>query len=101
MKIAKPSKIKLITKFDSDVERSESLQKLESVKQSLLDYGVTLTVEERASLHDRQVRLSNGWVIKIGRGFDIYQKPADWFQIGVNDMELRPCLETTVDVFKG
>ena len=101
VKLGKPSKIKLITKYDSDQERNDSIQKLEAVKQSLSDFGVTLTIEERPSLHDRQVRLSNGWIIKIGRGFDIYQKPADWFQIGATDMELRPCLETTVDIFKG
>jgi ATP-dependent Lon protease len=39
-------------------------------------------------------------VIKIGPGFDIYQKPDDWFSIGVYDLELRPCLETMVDIFK-
>lgn len=50
-------------------------------------------------IHDRQVKIDNGWVIKIGRGFDIYQKPDDWFTIGASDLEMRPCLETMVDVF--
>ena len=54
-----------------------------------------------SALHDREIRLDNGWVVKIGRGFDIYQKPGDWFEIGSNDLDLRPCLETTVDIFKG
>ena len=45
-----------------------------------------------------QTRLSNGWTIKIGRGFDIYQRPDDWLQVGANDLDLRPCLETNVDV---
>ena len=50
-------------------------------------------------LHDREIRLSSGWTVKIGRGFDIYQRPDDWLNIGANDLDLRPCLETTVDVF--
>ena len=59
-----------------------------------------LITEENSALHDREIRLDNGWVVKIGRGFDIYQKPGDWFEIGSNDLDLRPCLETTEDIFK-
>jgi ATP-dependent Lon protease len=42
----------------------------------------------------------NGWVIKIGRGLDFYQPPEDWFSVGATDIDLRPCLETRVDIFK-
>jgi ATP-dependent Lon protease len=100
IKLGKPSTIHLYTKFDIESERVEAMAKLDTLKQSLLAFGVNLQVTERPSLHDRQVRLSNGWVIKIGRGFDIYQRPNDWFQIGATDMELRACLETTVDIFR-
>ncbi len=37
---------------------------------------------------------------KVSRGFDIYQKPDDWLHIGANDLGLRPCLETNVDVVR-
>ena len=100
LKNCKPSKIKLVTKFDSDLERTDSMTKLDSLKLSLLNSGITFTIEENSALHDREIRLDNGWVVKIGRGFDIYQKPGDWFEIGSNDLDLRPCLETTVDIFK-
>ena len=100
LKNCKPSKIKLVTKFDSNLERTESMTKLDSLKLSLLNSGITFTIEENSALHDREIRLDNGWVVKIGRGFDIYQKPGDWFEIGSNDLDLRPCLETTVDIFK-
>ena len=100
LKNCKPSKIKLITKFDSDLERTDAMTKLDSLKLSLLNSGITFTIEENSALHDREIRLDNGWVVKIGRGFDIYQKPGDWFEIGSNDLDLRPCLETTVDIFK-
>jgi ATP-dependent Lon protease len=52
-------------------------------------------------MHDREIRLDNGWIIKIGRGLDFYQKPNGWFEIGANDLFLRKCLETKVDIFKG
>ena len=51
-------------------------------------------------IHDRAVKMDNGWVVKIGRGFDIYQPPDNWFTIGSQDLSQRPCLETTVDVYR-
>lgn len=44
-------------------------------------------------------RLSNGWTIKIGRGLDYFKAPESKFSLGFFDMDLRPCHETTVDVF--
>jgi hypothetical protein len=43
--------------------------------------------------------LSNGWIIKIGRGLDYFKAPESKFSLGFFDMDLRPCYETTVDVF--
>ena len=61
---------------------------------------VELKVLINENLHDREIRFDNGWVIKIGRGLDFFQKPDLWFGIGANDLTLRRCLETKVDVFK-
>ena len=44
-------------------------------------------------------RLSNGWIIKIGRGLDMYKATEGKFVIGFCDFDLRRCHETTVDVF--
>lgn len=44
-------------------------------------------------------RLSNGWIIKIGRGLDYFKAPNGKFVLGSCDLELRPCSETTIDVF--
>ncbi len=60
-----------------------------------------LDIKKRPNMHDREIRLDNGWIIKIGRGLDFYQKPNGWFEIGANDLFLRKCLETKVDIFKG
>lgn len=44
-------------------------------------------------------RLNNGWIIKIGRGLDIYKATEGKFVIGFCDFDLRKCHETTVDIF--
>lgn len=75
-------------------------EKMDELKQSLLEIDVMLTVELSAVLHDREIRIDNGWTVKIGRGLDFYQKPDGWFTIGANDYALRRCLETKVDVFR-
>jgi ATP-dependent Lon protease len=100
VRLGAPKKITLITKFDHQTEEDEAMAKLGTISESLKLFNVELLIRKRATLHDREVRLSNGWIVKIGRGFDIYQRPEDWLHIGANDLSLRQCLETNVDVVK-
>jgi ATP-dependent Lon protease len=100
VRMAKPTKIKLVTKFEDEVEKSEAMAKLAVIGESLKAHDVEFTVEVKETLHDRHIVLSNGWTVKIGRGFDIYQRPDDWLHIGASDMDLRPCLETSVDIYR-
>lgn len=93
-------RINLITRFDNDTDVSFVVARLEELKQSLLEADVTLDVQINPNLHDREIQLDNGWVIKIGRGLDFYQKPDNYFELGVYDLNLRKCLETKVDIFK-
>jgi ATP-dependent Lon protease len=44
-------------------------------QQSLLDLDVELAIKLNPNIRDREIRLDNGWVIKISRGLDFYQKP--------------------------
>lgn len=53
-----------------------------------------------ANMYDREIRIDNGWTIKIGRGLDFCQRPDSWFGMGANDISLARCLETKVDAFK-
>ena len=94
-------KICLITGYDDKTQLAEIAEKMEELKQSLLDLDVELEVKLNPNIHDREIRIDNGWTIKIGRGLDFYQKPGGWFEVGANDMSLRKCLETKVDIYRG
>ena len=69
------NKIKLITSYDDTTDREELMDNLEELKESLLDRDVVLEITLRKELHDREIRIDNGWIVKIGRGLDFYQKP--------------------------
>lgn len=100
LKAGTVKKINLITGYDDNTQLADIAEKLEELKQSLLEMDVELEVKLNPNMHDREIRLDNGWVIKIGRGLDFYQKPGGWFEVGVNDLSLRKCLETKVDIFR-
>jgi ATP-dependent Lon protease len=100
VRIGDPKKIVLVTRFDDQLEKNQAMPKLMMIADSLKKFDVALEVKENTKLHDREIRLSNGWTIKVGRGFDIYQRPDDWLHVGANDLDLRPCLETNVDVIR-
>jgi ATP-dependent Lon protease len=100
VRLAKPKRIVLVTNFDNELEKDEAMAKLYTIADSLKLLDVQLAIRINPRLHDREINLSNGWSIKIGRGFDIYQRPDDWLHIGSNDLDLRPCLETSVDIVR-
>jgi len=94
-------KIKLSTSQDHSHEnhKNEQVAKFKELRDSLKKRGVELCVDYSDTLHDREIRLDSGWVIKIGRGLDIYKAPLGKMVVGYFDLELRPCHETTVDIF--
>ncbi len=100
LKAGTVKKICLITGYDDKTQLADMTEKLEELEQSLLELDVELEVTLNPNLHDRAIRLDNGWIIKIGRGLDLYQKPASWLEVGAHDLDLRKCLETKVDIFK-
>jgi ATP-dependent Lon protease len=100
LKAGTVKRITLITGHDDKTPLAEMAEKLEELKQSLLEVDVELEVKLNPNIHDREIRLDNGWIIKIGRGLDFYQKPSSWFEVGAHDLNLRKCLETKVDIFK-
>nr|XP_006137482.2 MIT domain-containing protein 1 [Pelodiscus sinensis] len=97
-----PCKVRTIhlrTSYDDGNGKNQQTSCLEEIKQSLKNYGITLNVSFSSSIHDREIKFNNGWMIKIGRGLDYFKKPQGRFCLGYCDFDLRPCHETTVDVF--
>ena len=60
---------------DSCQERQQQDQKLKEIGQSLVESAgrVELVVEYDDVIHDREIRFDNGWIVKIGRGLDIFK----------------------------
>ncbi len=100
LKAGTVKKINLINGYDDNTQLEDIAEKLEELKQSLLELDVELEVKLNPNMHDREIRIDNGWVVKIGRGLDFFQKPGGWFEVGANDLSLRKCLETKVDIFR-
>ncbi|KAM3861874.1 MIT domain-containing protein 1 [Diretmus argenteus] len=94
-------KVKTIHLLTSQDE-GDSVQQtcaLAELKQSLQAQGVSLDLQYSSTIHDREIRFDNGWIIKIGRGLDYFKKPKGRFSIGYCDYDMRQCQETTVDIF--
>ncbi|XP_050039598.1 MIT domain-containing protein 1-like [Dermacentor andersoni] len=91
-------RIKLTTGLDQRDQQSQ-LDRLSQVKGSLADNGITMAIEYSETLHDREIRLDTGWIIKIGRGLDYFRPTANKFSLGFFDHDLRTCHETTIDIF--
>ncbi|CAN2390780.1 MIT, partial [Pristimantis euphronides] len=78
MLIKGPSRVKkinLLTSRDEDNVKDQQMSSLQEIKNSLQDFGVALEVTFSSSIHDREIRFNNGWMIKIGRGLDYFKKP--------------------------
>jgi ATP-dependent Lon protease len=100
VKVSTIRQITLKAGYDQSTDLAMVNERLSELKQSLLEYDVVLNIELSETIHDREIRIDNGWVVKIGRGLDFYQKPDGWFAVGANDLSLRKCLETKVDVYR-
>jgi hypothetical protein len=92
VKLGSVKRLKLVTRETSD----ETTPRLESLRQSLISYGVTLDIQISQTLHDRQVTSDNGWAITLGRGLDMFKRPESTVGIGGMDLSLRQCYETTL-----
>ncbi|XP_041807105.1 MIT domain-containing protein 1 [Chelmon rostratus] len=94
----KVKKIHLLT-TQEETDSSQQSNALAELKESLAAQGVTLDLQYSSTIHDREIRFDNGWIIKIGRGLDYFKRPKGRFSIGYCDYDLRQCQETSVDIF--
>jgi hypothetical protein len=51
-----------------------------------------------SSLHAREIKTNNGWVILSDRGLDIYKKPENRNEFGHFDLALRKCKHTIIHI---
>ncbi len=101
VKVGDCKKINLTTGVDDEDQKKEAEQIFEQVGENLFDHGIEFRFQFSNILHDREIKLSNGWGIKMGRGLDYFQSlSGNYFQVGANDLDLRPCLETSFDFYK-
>ncbi len=93
-------KVRLVTFYDGTGPLPDVKDGFDDLRQSLMDRDIEFDVTFNPVLHDRQVVFDNGWTVKIGRGLDFYQKPTSWYGLGSGDLYFRPCLETSVDIYR-
>ncbi|XP_037040870.1 MIT domain-containing protein 1-like [Bradysia coprophila] len=80
-------------------DNSDQTKAFASLVKSLKSRAITMNIEFSDHIHDRQIILNNGYVIKIGRGLNYFKPTASRFELGCFDYEMRECKETNVDVF--
>ncbi|KAJ9578977.1 hypothetical protein L9F63_024916 [Diploptera punctata] len=78
------SNLKTITLLtSSDKSGKDQMQWLETIRENLLRFRINLNITFSSTLHDRQIKLSTGWTIKIGRGLDYFKAPENKLSVGV------------------
>lgn len=88
--------IKLTTGVEAKNQAHSSLLEIGS---SLKEKNIQLSLEFSETIHDREIKFNNGWIIKIGRGLDYFRR-VDKFALGYFDQNLRPCHETVIDILR-
>jgi hypothetical protein len=89
--------IKVTTNKDPS-PRSEQTRSFESLTESLAKHNICLYVDITDTLHDRQVLLNTGFIIKIGRGLNYFKPNSSKVALGAFNFNFRECRETNVDV---
>jgi hypothetical protein len=93
-------KLHLTTAAEDSYQQDLTSKKFHDIAASLAKHGVSFTYEFTPAIHDRSIRLDNGWNIYPGRGLDIFQKPETKFDLGEIDQTKRMCRETEVVFLK-
>jgi Phospholipase D-like domain at C-terminus of MIT len=90
----------VITKAETKLHEAGIKEFMREVGVSLAEHNVALQFSFSEHLHDREMHVDRSWIIRMGRGLDIYQPPSSRFSVGLSDLSLRRCRECTVEVYK-
>lgn len=93
--------IELVTAAEHPAQQAEASAKLDEIKEALADSDVAFSYRFDEKIHDREIRTDTGWHIQLGRGLDIYQGPITRLRLGATNYDLRPCMETKVNIYRG
>jgi len=88
--------LKLTTSAEDAYQEKIQEQKFKEISASLAQHGILFTFEFDPNIHDRSIRMDNGWCIYPGRGLDIYQKPDSKYELSEIDQTKRKCRETDI-----
>jgi len=88
--------LKLTTSAEDAYQEKIQEQKLKEISASLAQHGIIFTFDFDPVIHDRSIRMDNGWCIYLGRGLDIYQKPDSKYELSEIDQTKRKCRETDI-----
>lgn len=88
--------LKLTTSAEDAYQEKIQEQKLKEISASLAQHGIIFTFDFDPVIHDRSIRMDNGWCIYPGRGLDIYQKPDSKYELSEIDQTKRKCRETDI-----
>ena len=88
--------IELHTQSSDDEQAATIIDTFLDIKEDLEPRGIEFSYFFDA-VHDRSIKLDNGWTINLGRGLDIYDKYNRW-SLASTRPEYRSCKEFTVTI---
>ncbi|XP_036345773.1 MIT domain-containing protein 1-like [Rhagoletis pomonella] len=91
--------VRVVTKTDNKASENQKTI-LEQIRTDMARRNVSLTYKFEDTLHDRKIVLSNGYIIKIGRGLHFFKATNPLFSLGLCDYDFRKCLQTDVDIWR-
>ncbi|XP_054733810.1 MIT domain-containing protein 1-like [Anastrepha obliqua] len=91
--------VRVVTKTDNKATESQR-NVLEQIKADMAKRNVILSFKFEDTLHDRKIVLSNGYIIKIGRGLHFFKATDPYYSLGFCDYDFRKCLQTDVDIWR-
>lgn len=90
--------IELTTGQLEEDDKFQADSRLEDIRYHLELHGIEMHWKRDSSLHAREIKTSEGWVILSDRGLDIYKKPESRNEFGQYDLALRRCKQTQIHI---
>lgn len=83
-------KLHLVTNFKDEDQKEQNTEKFTLIQAALHGYNIEFTFEFDPNLHDRIIKMDNGWHVIPGRGLDIFKAP-DFYGLYQDDQTKRKC----------